>query len=269
MRTVSGQMGIGNPPGRSGVSASRAFGPRRVTLWQVGSESSRWNAQQTGVPRAWTLLSRGSGFEGRIGCLRLTPARGGVTATRSAARRWVMGEAPRRRGTAEEGAIRTIACPRSRPVMAGLPRGPPGQAEEAVAMTTAVEGKGARPAWYDQRTFRDEAEVMLMFRSRRRVRVQIRRVASVEGNGCAMVEFGVEERDWGGDNGEGKTSSAKVRGLDWFSLQRRNWRGGAGGECTSGAGWSAAVHCQACGWQPAQVQTAGGCRWARLCLHVD
>lgn len=75
----------------------------------------------------------------------------------------MMGEEPRRRGTAEGVAIQTIACPQSRPAMVGLPRGPPEQAEEAVAMTTEVEGKGARPDGYDQRTFRDEAEVMLMF----------------------------------------------------------------------------------------------------------
>ena len=46
-----------------------------------------------------------------IGCLRRTPARGGVAVILSAKRRWMMGKAPRRRGTAEEVEIQAIACP--------------------------------------------------------------------------------------------------------------------------------------------------------------
>lgn len=104
----NGQMGMGRPPGRSGVSESRD-GPRSTSRPVDPGNGDVECA--TVVPAAWTARAREWWIEEIIELLRLTPARGGVTAIRATARRWVIlggGSSPRRRWLREAVAIREL-----------------------------------------------------------------------------------------------------------------------------------------------------------------
>lgn len=132
----NGQMGMGRPPGRSGVSESRD-GPRSTSRPVDPGNGDVECA--TVVPAAWTARAREWWIEEIIELLRLTPARGGVTAIRATARRWVIfggGVVAAASLAARSSRYPGIALPRSRPVTERL-SAERGIDDEGVAMTTA------------------------------------------------------------------------------------------------------------------------------------